>query len=95
MDPMLREFMDPDGRQWRVWDVNPTLHARESPARPGHSIAVPDGWLCFESDDERRRLSPIPPAWETVDLPALEELRRSAQVVPSLELRRRRIPRQD
>ena len=26
------------------------------------------GWLCFESEDgERKRLAPVPDAWETVD----------------------------
>jgi hypothetical protein len=28
-------------------------------AFPGQSLA--DGWLCFECDEEKRRLAPIPP----------------------------------
>lgn len=26
-----------------------------------------DGWLCFESPTEKRRLAPIPPDWETCE----------------------------
>lgn len=25
------------------------------------------GWLCFESEGERKRLAPVPEAWESVD----------------------------
>lgn len=25
------------------------------------------GWLCFENDADKRRLTPIPPGWERVD----------------------------
>ena len=25
------------------------------------------GWLCFESDGERKRLAPVPEAWESAD----------------------------
>lgn len=31
------------------------------------------GWLCFESDAEKRRLSPIPDDWTTCDERQLEE----------------------
>ncbi|MBB4637669.1 hypothetical protein [Longimicrobium terrae] len=30
------------------------------------------GWLCFEHDDEKRRLSPIPSDWEGADTGDLE-----------------------
>ena len=86
---MLREFEDETGRQWRVWDVNPTVHARSSRPRGANPITVPDGWLCFESADERRRLSPIPPTWETADMDALRALWTAAQVVPPTARRSR------
>jgi hypothetical protein len=92
---MLREFQDQGGRHWRVWDVNPMLHARKSTARPAARLKVPEAWLCFEAGDERRRLSPIPPDWETADVRTLEQLWRSAEVVPSPALQRVRIPKQD
>jgi len=31
---------------------------------PGVSEGLRGGWLCFQSDDERRRLVPVPPGWE-------------------------------
>jgi hypothetical protein len=33
-----------------------------------------DGWLAFESRTERRRLAPVPDAWEALDDAALREL---------------------
>lgn len=35
--------------------------------------ALAEGWLCFESRDEKRRLGPIPDRWE--DLPSEELLK--------------------
>lgn len=72
----LREFVDERGRRWTVWDVHPTLVARDlnvsqssSPEERRNSdpkVQLPPGvafnWLAFEaSDGERRRLVPIPP----------------------------------
>ena len=64
---MLREFTDDDGTKWRVWDVNPSLQQHLSPRLQEVSLRVPSGWLCFESPRERRRLTPIPEEWETID----------------------------
>jgi hypothetical protein len=47
------------GVEWTVWSVapgNPELVADEMRA----------GWLCFESANEKRRLTPIPDAWQEV-----------------------------
>jgi hypothetical protein len=33
-----------------------------------------DGWLCFESGSEKRRLAPIPSGWEVCGTRALEQL---------------------
>lgn len=79
--PLLREFTDKNGTQWRVWDINPVLHAR--PANPGKPPSrVPKGWLCFEGGTERRRLSPIPPEWQQCDEATLESLCACAEIVP-------------
>jgi hypothetical protein len=43
---------------------------RRGAALPG----MPGGWLVFESDGERRRLTPIPPAWEARPESDLERL---------------------
>lgn len=39
------------------------------------------GWLCFESDSEKRRLSPIPDDWTTCDDDRLEEYGRHGERV--------------
>jgi hypothetical protein len=82
---MLREFTDKDGNRWRVWDVTPLLHTQRSQLRtPGVFADVPEGWLCFESGTERRRLSPIPVEWPECDDAALEDFRSQANVVPRI-----------
>ena len=71
----LREYRDPSGVTWRVWLV-----------RPGLPATVPEGyetgWLCFESEAEKRRLCPVPPSWEARSDHELDVLRRAADPVP-------------
>jgi hypothetical protein len=40
------------------------------------------GWLCFESDHERRRLSPIPHDWRSCSDALVETYARHAELVP-------------
>lgn len=40
------------------------------------------GWLCFESRQQKRRLSPIPPDWTTCSDEDLEAYSRSGERVP-------------
>jgi hypothetical protein len=40
-----------------------------------------DGWLCFDADGNRRRLTPIPPDWEDCPPSRLEGYCRSASAV--------------
>lgn len=80
-DIMLREFTDDDGVTWRVWNVNPSLHDRLSPRARRIALKVPEGWLCFESTRERRRLYPIPEEWEVTDDDALRRLCADAEPV--------------
>jgi hypothetical protein len=71
----LRSFVDSEGRGWRVWNVVP--HRDDDTFTPG----LEGGWLCFEHGDEKRRLSPIPEAWEDAPADALESyLQRAAAV---------------
>lgn len=83
---MLREFTDHKGTKWRVFDVYPqasppgvqSASSREA-SRAERVLAFPsrdhaEGWLCFESEAEKRRLTPIPPEWEICDPSKLEEL---------------------
>ena len=44
-----------------------------------------NGWLCFESNGERKRLAPVPDAWETADDMTLAALCNFAtKVIPSV-----------
>jgi hypothetical protein len=47
-----------------------------------------NGWLCFESGHEKRRLAPIPTGWEFRNVGMLEELCRKATLVPARRQRR-------
>lgn len=67
-----RVFVDRDGRSWRVWS---TIPAGRSVLRSEFAA----GWLTFESGDERRRLAPIPPEWESANESKLASLCRVAR----------------
>src|SRR4051812_29437559 len=74
-----RTFRDELGREWDVWEVVPTalerrmaktMQIRGIPDRRRiheSRVLVPDalqrGWLAFQCDSERRRLTPIPEEW--------------------------------
>ena len=36
------------------------------------------GWLCFQSNQEKRRLTPVPDGWEQLDAAGLERLLRES-----------------
>jgi hypothetical protein len=96
----FRTFFDSLGRQWEAWTVSPEhLERRASepddPARPERrrrpsffrpQVAGPwaQGWLAFEAKDERRRLAPYPPDWDTLSDHDLEELCQSAVEITPL-----------
>lgn len=75
----LRNFTDSQGLGWRVWNVVPQYDTArdEDTLTPG----LQGGWLCFERDGEKRRLSPIPGGWEEAGFDALEEFCRQAAPV--------------
>lgn len=61
-----RLFLAPDGTRWHAWDVIPGQHSDwPSQARRHLPEALGGGWLCFESVGEKRRLHPIPSAWDS------------------------------
>ena len=78
-----REFQDEKGTWWKVWDVTPDerifrprtpvsvrAQAREERSVQARSEVTPSrsrGWLAFQSATDSRRLSPIPPGWETAN----------------------------
>ena len=78
----LREFTDPSGREWRVWDVTEqNMHPRTRGEDWMRDFL--DGWLTFESVDGQAkcRLHPIPPNWETADDAQLVEWLHDAESV--------------
>ena len=84
---MLRGFTDSTGVEWRVWEVVPTKGTEASLAT-AHArsnlkdTAFANGWLCFESPREKRRLAPIPPGWDLRETGVLEQMRNEATIVP-------------
>lgn len=40
--------------------------------RLGVAPVFSNGWLCFESDEEKRRLAPVPPGWDNADAGELQ-----------------------
>jgi len=98
-----REFTDSNGTRWEVWSVRPEyaerrreLHPDETPVERRHrsEFRVPlgnqwvHGWLCFESDREKRRLAPVPDDWP--ELPP-EKLERLCEAATPTRFARRRL----
>jgi hypothetical protein len=78
-----RTFTTPDGTPWQAWDVVPGLHADwPEHARRHLPEVLSDGWLCFESAHEKRRLHPIPQAWDSRSEGELSALCDTALPVP-------------
>lgn len=74
----VRNFQDPDGREWSVWDVIPS---RKSDLFLPATMA--EGWLCFEAAHEKRRLHPVSVEWSGLDAGGLWSLcQRAAPVKP-------------
>jgi len=77
----MRQIRDAAGVEWMVYEVNPVLSEWRA------SDSLPDGyrngWLCFESQTEKRRLLPLPTGWQ--ELPP-EQL--SALLVTAVQVRR-------
>jgi hypothetical protein len=71
-----RVFADARGVRWDVFAVYPE-------ARPSvHSQlkgSYPQGWLCFDSAGEKRRLSPIPDDWQGLSDELLGQLAERAE----------------
>ena len=77
----VRDFSDGDGSSWRVWAVSvDALQPRT--AAEDYLGEYGEGWLCFESATERRRLAGVPGGWEQCSDAQLRELLSRAVVVP-------------
>lgn len=73
-DMPQREFTDSNGTRWLVWSTTPS-------AGSVLGTDMQKGWLTFESDDERRRLVPIPRDWEAAASDRMELYCKAAERV--------------
>jgi len=72
----MRQIRDAAGVEWMIYEVNPSVNAwRVSGSLPE---GYRDGWLCFESPTEKRRLTPLPTGWQDYPIEQLSGLIRSA-----------------
>ena len=74
----MRTFTDQAGAEWTVFEVN-----RRTSDAPGNwtylSAGYGDGWLCFEGQHAKRRLTNFPPKWRELPDAELEVLCESAK----------------
>jgi hypothetical protein len=76
-DATHRMFTDAHGVQWDVFAVYPEARLSVHSQLKG---TYPQGWLCFDSSAEKRRLSPIPENWQSLSEDQLRELSERAEV---------------
>lgn len=83
-----RDFKDGEGREWRVWDVQPDDLNPRTKDEDYLAQLYYTGWMVFESKtgEDRRRLYPIPKGWHELPEPELEVLLRKAEIVPPRKL---------
>jgi hypothetical protein len=77
----VRDFMDSNGINWKVWPVTPES-LQPKTAAEDYLGDYGEGWLCFESPTERRRLARYPAAWDSLSDEELSTLLATAAVVP-------------
>jgi hypothetical protein len=77
----LREFADRLGKVWRVWSVT-IDQAYVHELREAYLGELAQGWLCFESNAERRRLASFPEDWHLMTEGQLSALLERAKAAP-------------
>jgi hypothetical protein len=79
----MREFRDPQGRQWRAWSVTPG-RARGDSSVGRYLGEYHKGWICFETLDSsaRRRLPCEQAAWRDLTEDDLRNLLEQAISAP-------------
>ena len=78
----VRDFVDDAGVKWRVWAVTPD-QLQPRTAAEDYLGDFGEGWLCFESEAERRRLANHPGDWAALPDAELCALLAQATVVPA------------
>jgi hypothetical protein len=77
----VRDIVDENGTKWRVWAVQrSSIHPKT--AAEDFLGDYGEGWLCFESSSERRRLARFPQDWDKMHDKDLCGLLSRAAVVP-------------
>jgi hypothetical protein len=67
----MRTFKDSTGTEWTVFEVRRGGDESNWAYLPR---GFRSGWLCFESAQGKRRLSPVPDGWKTLDVDDLERM---------------------
>ena len=75
-DATHRVFADGRGVRWDVFAVYPEPRPSVHSQLKG---SYPQGWLCFDSPGEKRRLSPIPENWQGLNEEQLAQLAERAE----------------
>ena len=99
-----RVFQDLHGRTWQAWSVPPvepepqsvTNETAPTGAEPRRRRTIridlgpqwANGWLTFETTDEKRRLAPYPPGWSEFSDEVLLQLCAMASTVQPQRVRR-------
>ena len=73
-----RVFRDPSGATWEAFAVHPSADSQSRARLPD---PYRSGWLAFECEREKRRLSPIPEGWASLPEAGLLELCERAERV--------------
>jgi hypothetical protein len=77
----VRDFVDRIGISWKVWPVTPES-LQPKTAAEDYLGDYGEGWLCFESANERRRLARYPQNWDELTEDELCALLAHAAIVP-------------
>jgi hypothetical protein len=75
----MRTITDSTGTQWTVFEVKRQGGSSDKWSYLPEEYG--DGWLCFESDMSKRRLTPVPASWRSLADPELIRLLGEAQQV--------------
>ena len=75
----MKNFKDTAGTEWMVFEVRRQGNEEDNWAYLPRGFRA--GWLCFESDAGKRRLSPVPDGWKSLDSSDLERMMRRAMPV--------------
>jgi hypothetical protein len=74
----MRTVADSTGAVWTIFEVKKTGSGDQWTYLPEQ---FGNGWLCFESDFAKRRLTPVPPGWSEMSDSDLVGLLKDAQPV--------------